>query len=93
MVNGQEQVSETIEINVQGHNIVYTPTVFDQNDGIPIPFILKTLKENEFSFENPKHDFPKKIQYNILTKNELFVSVLGENDKGFSYKLMKQSNK
>ncbi len=93
MINGQEQVSETIEISVQGHNIVYTPTVFDQNEGLAIPFILKSSKENKFSFENPEHDFPKKIQYKILTKKELLVSVLGKNDKGFSYKLMKQSNK
>ncbi len=66
------------------------PTVFNQNDGKGIPFTLKSLEKNLFSFENPQHDFPKKIQYKILNSNELYVSVLGEKDKGFSYKLMKQ---
>ena len=91
MIKGQEQVSETIEIMIQGTHIVYTPTVFDQNDAKGIPFILKLTKEKNYSFENPDHDFPKKIQYKILNKNKLLVSVLGEDDKGFSYKLIRQS--
>ncbi len=88
--DGQKFVSENIEVTLVGDQIMYTPTVFNQNDGKGIPFTLKSLEENLFSFENPKHDFPKKIQYKILNSNELYVSVLGEKDKGFSYKLMKQ---
>ena len=91
MIKGQEQVSETIEIMVQESHIVYTPTVFDQNEAKGIPFVLKLSKEKNYSFENPNHDFPKKIQYKILNKNKLLVSVLGQDDKGFSYKLIRQS--
>ncbi len=90
--NEEKNISETIEIKVQNNHILYTPTVFNQNDGKGIPFILKHSKENLFSFENLNHDFPKKIQYKILNDNELHVSVLGDNDKGFSYKLIKQTN-
>lgn len=88
--NGQKYVSEKIEIRVVNNNTVYTPTVFDQNEGKGIPFELKMLDAITYSFENSEHDFPKKIQYRILDKDTLFISVLGENDKGFSYKLIRK---
>ncbi len=91
--NGEKHISETIEINIQNNAIVYTPTVFNQNEGKGIPFVLKSNQGNLFSFENVNHDFPKKIQYKILSETELYVSVLGDDDKGFSYTLIKQSNK
>ena len=90
--NGQKVISENIELKMMENQIIYTPTVLDQNDGKGIPFKLKLFQHNLFSFENPDHDFPKKIQYKILGNNELYVSVLGENDKGFSYKLVRQTN-
>ncbi|TRX59988.1 hypothetical protein FNH22_08005 [Fulvivirga sp. M361] len=90
--NRQKTVSEKIEVKMVGGQIIYAPTVFDQNDGKAIPFKLESLEQNLFSFENPEHDFPKKIQYQILSDNELYVSVLGEKDEGFSYKLIRQVN-
>ncbi|MDJ0645730.1 MAG: DUF6265 family protein [Flavobacteriaceae bacterium] len=90
--NGKKVLSETIEIKIVENQIIYAPTVFDQNEGKAIPFKLILPENNLFSFENPEHDFPKKIQYKILSKDELYISVLGQNDKGFSYKLMKQVN-
>ncbi len=90
--NGQKVILENIELKMTENQIIYTPTVFDQNDGRGIPFKLKLFEHNLFSFENPDHDFPKKVQYKILSDNELYVSVLGENDKGYSYKLIRQTN-
>ena len=90
--NGQKVISENIELKMVENQIIYTPTVLDQNDGKGIPFKLKLFQHNLFSFENPDHDFPKKVQYKILNNDELYVSVLGENDKGFSYKLVRQTN-
>ncbi|WP_422104103.1 DUF6265 family protein [Winogradskyella sp.] len=89
--NGQSIVTEHLELKVEKNQIIYTPIVLNQNDGKGIPFKLKLLQQKVFSFENPHHDFPKKIQYKILNANELQVSVLGDDDKGFSYKLIKQS--
>ena len=90
--NKQKTISEKIEIKMVGDQIIYAPTVFDQNDGKAILFKLESFEQSLFSFENPAHDFPKKIQYQILSKNELYVSVLGEKDEGFSYKLIRQVN-
>ena len=88
---GEKYITEKIEVKLIDKKITYIPTVFDQNDGKGIPFILNLSNNNIFSFENPQHDFPKKIQYKILNDKELYVSVLGENDKGFSYKLIREA--
>ncbi|MBG6131535.1 hypothetical protein IWQ47_003146 [Aquimarina sp. EL_43] len=88
--NKQKHISEKLEIKLVDAHIVYIATVLNQNEGKGISFTLKQPEENLFSFENMKHDFPKKIRYKTLNKNELFVSVLGNDDKGFSYKLIRQ---
>lgn len=89
-VNGKEIVTEKLELTIEDDQIIYTPTVFDQNEGKGIPFVLNLSRDSLYSFENMQHDFPKKIQYRILNKNELYVSVLGEKDEGFSYRLIRQ---
>lgn len=89
--NGSERhVSETLEIKAEGEKLIYTATVKNQNQGKGIEFILQPVKDQLYSFENPEHDFPNKIQYKILSKTELQVSVLGKDGKGFSYKMIKQ---
>ncbi len=85
----KKYVSETLEIKLADDNLIYIATVFDQNEGKGIMFTLKQSEKQLFSFENLQHDFPKKIQYKIINKDELFVSVLGEHDKGFSYTLIR----
>ncbi|MCY1545510.1 hypothetical protein D9M68_814570 [compost metagenome] len=79
-----------MKIKSAGDQIIYSATALGQNEGKPIDFILNKDVKNKFSFENLAHDFPKKIQYTIINKTTLFVEVLGEGDKGFSYKMMKQ---
>ena len=86
----QKYVTETLEIKKEGKKWVYIATVKNQNNGQGISFTLQEVKNDLYSFENLVHDFPKKIQYKILSKNSLQVSVLGEGDKGFSYKMLKQ---
>lgn len=88
--NDQKYVTETLEIKENEGKLIYTATVKNQNNGKGIPFTLQDVKEGLYSFENLSHDFPKKIQYKILDKTSLQVFVLGEGDKGFSYKIQKQ---
>src|SRR5690606_40763483 len=83
-------VSETLRIEQINDDIVYTATVMDQNDGKGIAFTLNSEVTDKLSFENIAHDFPKKIRYTKLTDTELFVEVIGDNDEGFSFKMMKQ---
>ena len=85
MQDNQEKISETLCIKKIGDQIVYEATVPDQNEGKSVQFILNTKIDSLLSFENERHDFPKKIQYKRIRKNILEVSVLGENDTGFSF--------
>lgn len=90
MTEGKKRVSETLEIKFTEGKIVYTATVLNQNQGRGIPFKLNEKVKELFSFENLQHDFPNKIQYKILSKTELQVSVLGKDGKGFSYTMIKK---
>lgn len=87
---GIRQVLETLLIKNNDGEIVYEATVPDQNDGQTIAFILNTSVTDKLSFENLEHDFPKKIQYQKISDTKIFVQVMGENDQGFSYYLVKQ---
>lgn len=84
-----KRITETLLIKESNGQIIYEATVTNQNNGSTIPFVLNTTIKDKLSFENLEHDFPKKIQYKKLTENEILVSVLGTNDKGFEYKIIR----
>ncbi len=87
--DGAEKLSENLEIKCIEGKIYYLATVPDQNDGKTVRFALTSSSESEFTFENPEHDFPKKLIYKKNSPTEMFVQVLGEGGKGFSFKMIK----
>ena len=90
--DGQKQLYESLSIKSLDDRIVYQATVPNQNDGATITFHLNDTIKELFSFENLQHDFPKKIQYRKIDKNQMDVSVLGDEDKGFSFILKRVEN-
>jgi len=88
--NGNTQIEEYLTIKIINDKVIYTAKVVNQNAGQPIEFVLNKSIKDKLSFENSAHDFPKKIQYTKRNDTTLFVSVLGKDDKGFSYNLIKQ---
>lgn len=89
MKAGQKVTTEYFSIKARTGKIIYQAIVPDQNNGKAVDFELNENLKNKYSFENLSHDFPKKIQYTRLNDTTIFVEVLGANDKGFSYKMMK----
>lgn len=87
--NGQMGVMEYLDITQNDNQIIYTASVINQNQGRGIGFKM-TRADSVFVFENPGHDFPKKIVYQTLNETELFVEVSDGDKKGFSYKMKKQ---
>ena len=85
LIDGEEQVLENLAIRVIDGQVVYQATVANQNDGSTISFQLNDSISDFFSFENPEHDFPKKIQYFKLDGSKLKVNVIGEDEKGFTF--------
>ena len=59
---------------------VYEATVADQNDGLPVIFELTLLNRHKVVFENPAHDFPNRITYDLEGSNLLIVTVIGKNN-------------
>ncbi|MEM9546756.1 MAG: DUF6265 family protein [Bacteroidota bacterium] len=88
----QVKILETLRIRADEDQIIYEATVTNQNEGRTIRFILSSNEKTKLSFENLSHDFPKKIQYTSINPTKMFVEVLGSNDDGFSYFLIKQED-
>ncbi|MDT7827698.1 DUF6265 family protein [Pricia sp. S334] len=86
--DGQLRVSEYLDISRNKNQIIYTATVLNQNQAKGIEFELTKI-DSTFTFENPKHDFPKKIVYQKRNESEIFVQV-SDGKNGFSFKMKKQ---
>lgn len=85
MDGNQKSVTETLTIRQIKGQVVYEATVPNQNEGKTIRFVLHRPADSLYSFENPVHDFPRKIQYKVLDADRVKVQVLGAQDQGFSY--------
>lgn len=90
--NGQMVISEYLDISKTNNEIIYTANVLNQNQGKGVSFRLSKT-DSTFTFENPNHDFPKKIVYQKLNDTEIFVQVSDGKQKVFSYKMLKQETK
>lgn len=89
MTDGQMSITEYLNITQTDNKITYTAFVLNQNQGEGINFLL-TQSDSSVVFENPEHDFPKKIVYSKLSDREIFVEVSDGNEIGFSFRMLKQ---
>ncbi len=81
--SGVKKKQEILTIKTIENQIVYEATVPDQNEGKTVRFTLNREIKNYFSFENPEHDFPKKIQYEYINENKIAVRVIGDENNDF----------
>jgi hypothetical protein len=79
--------TETLKLVKIGNEIYYIALV-KENDN-PISFKLTELDSAKAVFENPDHDFPQSIQYELLENGNLKATVGGiENKKKRSFELV-----
>ncbi|MFT3909866.1 MAG: DUF6265 family protein [Ferruginibacter sp.] len=64
-------VTERVALRKIKNEISYTSTVEDQNNKQPIAFKLTSFENNVFIFENPEHDFPKRIIYELISADSI----------------------
>ncbi|WP_235297789.1 DUF6265 family protein [Portibacter marinus] len=88
---GKRVVSENMQIYKEDGIVSLYANVQGQNEGITIAFALQHVDQGRYIFENSRHDFPKKIIYKDISPDTLGVEVRGEDDKGFSYQMIRQS--
>lgn len=80
--SGDSLFWEDIEIRLDAQGLVYSPLAKDQNDGNRIDFTATLISDSVVVFENPLHDYPQKIQYNLMHADSLVAVVSGiENNK------------
>lgn len=76
MIRGKDTIlSERIALTNTKEGVFYTSTVEDQNGKQPIAFKMTASENNEFVFENPKHDFPKRIVYKLISADSLHAYI------------------
>ena len=75
---------ERIEIKTINGVLHYVPTVLNQNDQQPVPFALTAYSNDRFVFENPQHDYPKRIIYRFVNNDSLVARIEGSEVAKFS---------
>ncbi len=73
--------NEQIELVQDGEHLIYTATIKGENNDTSIPFQMTNDQDSLLVFENPKHDYPQKIQYKLM-KNLSLVAIISGKVKG-----------
>lgn len=68
-------VTETVSLIARDGNVYYIPAVKDQNNGKEISFRLTSAEGRVFVFENPSHDYPKRIVYELVKADSLHAYI------------------
>lgn len=89
---GDTIINERVTLSKTKAGIFYTPVVEDQNNKQPIAFKMTKAENNAFVFENPEHDFPKRIVYKLITSDSLhaFIDDGTENGKRQNFYFKRQ---
>jgi len=73
--SGDTIINERVALKKTPEGIFYISTVENQNNQPPTAFKLSSADNNFFVFENPQHDYPKRITYNFVTKDSIDASI------------------
>lgn len=86
-------INEYLELESNGKekNTIYDATVVGKNNGKKVSFWATHLSDSLLVFENPKHDFPKKIQYKLINVNHIEITISDGKNKLASYDMMRHS--
>jgi hypothetical protein len=84
--NNDTLFAETVRLEQRKNDLFYIVSVPNQNEDQPVAFKLTSSTSNYLIFENPAHDFPKKITYKLVTKDSLYAEISGDGkSQGFPF--------
>ena len=76
MIKGTDTIiNERVALTNTKEGVLYTSAVEDQNNKEPIAFKMIRAENDVFVFENPAHDFPKRIVYRFVTSDSIHAFV------------------
>jgi len=83
--------TETIKLIQSKNNVFYIVTTIPPQNGVePVSFKLTSSTTDYLVFENPEHDFPKKITYKLVNKDSMYAEISGDGkSQGFPFKKVK----
>ncbi|OSZ82233.1 hypothetical protein CAP35_02895 [Chitinophagaceae bacterium IBVUCB1] len=88
--NGDTASMESIRLATIADTLYYMPTVSNQNDGREIRFKETERTDTSIVFENPLHDFPKRIVYIRTSDSTIYAYVAGNGKQlDFNYNKMR----
>ncbi len=77
---GSSKVLESLELSYRKEEYYYTSTVKGQNNNQAVSFKITSYSETGFVAENPEHDFPKRITYELIGKDSIHAFIDGGPD-------------
>ncbi len=75
VVEGKTTEYEFMRIHQEADGLYFTAQPSDQPSA---SFKLKSLRDKEAIFENPKHDFPQRVIYRLIADGSLQARIEGE---------------
>ena len=70
--------NEQVELMQNGEHLIYSATIKGENNNSPIPFQMTKDEDSLLVFENPKHEYPQKIQYKLMKNGSLITTISGK---------------
>jgi hypothetical protein len=84
--NNDTLFAETVRLEQRKNDLFYIVSVPNQNEEQPVAFKLTSSTVDYLVFENPEHNFPKKITYKLVTKDSLYAEISGDGkSQGFPF--------
>ncbi len=68
---------ESIVLQQKNDSLFYVVSVKGENKNKAITFYLTSNENDALVFENPKHDFPTKIEYKKVSNDSLIANIYG----------------
>lgn len=75
--SGEENVYEKLLFHYSGGRYSYNVTLLNRTDQKQVPFVITSFTAKGFVAENPEHDFPKRIIYDLLSKDSIHAFIDG----------------
>ena len=76
-INDSISYQEKLSLRKNGKDWVYSAIAPGQNNEQSVEFMLSLFTDSTWVFTNPKHDFPNKIEYELLSSRMMKVDVTG----------------
>jgi hypothetical protein len=94
IIKGKDTVfQENILLEQRNDSLFYNVIIKNKKEEENTSFYLTKSTNNQLVFENPRHDFPTKIIYNLIKPDSILASIHGKEkgvDKSESFPMSKK---